>query len=189
MSRYRTVLLVLIVVVTVGIINNIDLDKHPKLRQAWNQVALPFRIARLATEPPPEVLPVPVDGVEPKALVNTWGAPRTPNRKHEGVDIFAPRGTPVLAAAPGYLTRMGDGGLGGVTVWVTGAGGRSYYYAHLDRRAEGLELAQPVSTGTVLGYVGNTGNARTTPAHLHFGVYTREGAINPWPLLRARLTE
>jgi hypothetical protein len=72
------------------------------------------------------------------------------------------------------------------TISVIGSGGRIYYYAHLDSYARGIEVGDPVTTRTVLGYVGTTGNALGTPPHLHFGVYTLTGAINPLPLLTDR---
>jgi murein DD-endopeptidase MepM/ murein hydrolase activator NlpD len=84
------------------------------------------------------------------------------------------------------VVRVGENRLGGNTVWVVGAGGRGYYYAHLDGYAEGLEVGDYVTPDTVLGYVGTTGNAVGTPPHLHFGVYTRAGAIDPLPLLADR---
>ncbi|HJS23180.1 MAG TPA: M23 family metallopeptidase, partial [Pyrinomonadaceae bacterium] len=73
------------------------------------------------------------------------------------------------------------------TVSVIGSGGRVYYYAHLDSYAKGIEVGDRVTTRTVLGYVGTTGNAQGTPPHLHFGVYTMTGAINPLPLLSDRI--
>jgi murein DD-endopeptidase MepM/ murein hydrolase activator NlpD len=88
----------------------------------------------------------------------------------------------VIAAADGVVVRLGGGALGGNAVFVTGRGGRTYYYAHLDRYAE-VEIGQIVRRGDVLGYVGNTGNAHSTPPHLHFGVYTATGSINPLPLM------
>jgi murein DD-endopeptidase MepM/ murein hydrolase activator NlpD len=82
------------------------------------------------------------------------------------------------------VLRKGTGGLGGISVSVFGPGGHLYYYAHLDRWAEALEIGDVVAPGDLLGYVGNTGNARGTPPHLHFGVYTRRGAMDPLPMLR-----
>jgi len=117
---------------------------------------------------------------------DTWHATRDSNRLHEGQDIFAPHGTPVLSATDGYVMNIGPNPLGGQTVSVIGAGGRVYYYAHLSAYAANLATGDHVTTKTVLGYVGNTGNAATTPAHLHFGVYTRSGAINPLPLIEDR---
>ncbi len=103
-----------------------------------------------------------------------------------GQDMFAPKGTPVFSAVHGYVRRTGTNELGGNIVFVTGAGGRRYYYAHLDRIAHGLHAGQAVTTDTVLGFVGTTGNAITTPPHLHFGVYEGREAIDPLPLLRDR---
>jgi murein DD-endopeptidase MepM/ murein hydrolase activator NlpD len=80
--------------------------------------------------------------------------------------------------------RIGETRLGGRTVSVIGAGGRLYYYAHLDAYAPGLAVGESVTVDTLLGYVGTSGNARGTPPHLHFGVYTVGGVINPLPLLR-----
>jgi len=99
-------------------------------------------------------------------------------RRHEGIDLFAPRGTAVVAVTAG-VARPSTNRLGGNVVWLHAAG-RTYYYAHLDRWAVG-PLAF-VQAGDVLGYVGNTGNAARTAPHLHFGIYTR-GAIDPWPFI------
>ena len=107
-------------------------------------------------------------------------------RLHEGQDIFAPRDTPVVSATDGVVVRIGENKLGGHTVSVLGPGARTYYYAHLDHYAEGIHVGQLIARGTVIGYIGNTGNARTTPPHLHFGVYGRQGALNPLPLLSDR---
>lgn len=135
-------------------------------------------------QPPPSSLPVPVAGVAPASLQDNFGAPRSGGRRHEGIDIFAPRGTRVLAATEGYVAKLGNGGLGGITVTVVGPGGWRHYYAHLDRWGPVRE-GQWISEGSLLGYVGNTGNARTTPPHLHYGIYPEGGgAINPYPLLR-----
>ena len=85
--------------------------------------------------------------------------------------------------------KVGENSLGGQTVSVIGAGGRLYYYAHLDSYAPHIEAGDRVTTQTVLGYVGTTGNAAGTPPHLHFGVYATGGALNPLPLLADRVTE
>lgn len=84
------------------------------------------------------------------------------------------------------MAQVGERPLGGNTVVVIGAGGRSYYYAHLDSFAQGLAVGDYVSEKSVLGYVGTTGNALGTPPHLHFAVYTLTGAIDPLPLLADR---
>ena len=145
-------------------------------------------VARLYTRDPDTRLAMPVQDVTKKQVANTWGAPRGTDRTHEGQDIFAPKGTPIYSATTGYVYKVGENNLGGQTVSVIGAGGRVYYYAHLDQYAPGIEVGDPVSTRTLLGYVGTTGNAQGTPPHLHFGVYTSSGAINPLPLIVDRAT-
>ena len=140
------------------------------------------RYASLASKPAESRIQIPVRGISESQIADTWHAPRGAGRKHEGQDIFAPKGTPVNSATEGYVLKIGESDLGGKTVWVIGAGGRVYYYAHLDRYAETIGEGDAVSTETVLGYVGNTGNARGTPPHLHFGVYTLGGPVNPLSL-------
>lgn len=136
----------------------------------------------------PEALTVPVAGVSRAHLRSTFGAPRPGGRKHRGTDIFAPRGTPVVAAADGIVWKVGSNPLGGRVVWVFGEGAALYYYAHLDGWAPGLDEGQRVSRGALLGFVGTTGNAATTPPHLHFGIYPlrfpRFGVIDPVPPLQ-----
>jgi murein DD-endopeptidase MepM/ murein hydrolase activator NlpD len=126
----------------------------------------------------------PVSGHDAGAIRSRFGADRDAGRRrHEGVDIFAPRGTPVVAAAGGLATWVGTNELGGNVVMVRDrARGEGHYYAHLDTQlvAEGTI----VTAGDTLGLVGNTGNARTTPPHLHFGIYARgRGAVDPTPYL------
>ena len=147
-----------------------------------DSAAMPFRYASLLAKEPEEKINIPIRGLEKNQKANTWGAPRGTDRTHQGQDIFAPRGTPIYSATDGYVWRIGENNLGGNTVWVIGAGGRVYYYAHLDRYAEELAVGDEVSTETAVGYVGTTGNAKGTPPHLHFGVYTSTGAINPLDL-------
>jgi len=125
-------------------------------------------------------LSFPVTGSKAKAG-SFWGAERDGGkRSHEGVDIFAPKGTPAVAAADGYVAGVREGGIGGKTVWLRPSG-KNYtlYYAHLDEQL--VREGQFVKRGETIGTVGNTGNARSTPPHLHFGIYTFGGAIDPWP--------
>ncbi|HEY1114671.1 MAG TPA: M23 family metallopeptidase [Chitinophagaceae bacterium] len=109
-----------------------------------------------------------------------WGDPRDAGaRRHEGIDIFAPRSTPVIAAADGTVHRVGDNNLGGKVIFLRPKGKNlSLYYAHLDSQL--VSSGDRVSVGDTIGLVGNTGNARTTPPHLHFGIYAMGGAINPY---------
>lgn len=154
---------------------------------AWQQpFALQARLAwRLARMPVPTTLPMPVDGVRARQVADTFGAPRGNDRQHAGVDIFARAGTPVRATTPGIVIAVRDRGLGGRQVWVLGPAHERHYYAHLRDWAPGLAAGDIVAPGSVLGSVGNTGNARTTPPHLHYGIYGRDGARDPLPLLRA----
>ena len=157
---------------------------HPAVAPRLSGLALPFKAALLYTQEPDRELAVPVEGVGVKQIRNTWQSPRSGGRLHEGQDIFARQGTAVRSATKGYVARLGENALGGNTVFVLGAGGRNYYYAHLDSYAEGLAVGDYVTPETVLGYVGTTGNAAGTAPHLHFGVYTPGGAIDPLPLLK-----
>ena len=152
-------------------------------RSIVDRLSLPFRVARLYAAAPDRGLAMPVDGVRVGEVTNTWGAARSGGRQHEGQDIFAERGTEVRSATAGYVVRIGENDLGGNVVFIVGAGGRRYYYAHLDRHATNLKAGDEVTTDTIVGYVGTTGNAAGTPPHLHFGVYTNDGAIDPFPLL------
>lgn len=143
--------------------------------------------ARLASLPAPAHLVIPVAGIRPEALRDTWHAARSGGRRHEGIDIFAPKGTPVRATTEGVVTRAGTNRLGGFVVWVLGPGAQRHYYAHLSRFGD-VFPGRRVAPGAVLGYVGDTGNARGTPPHLHYGIYTRSGPVNPFPLLRRART-
>ncbi|MGD2051842.1 MAG: peptidoglycan DD-metalloendopeptidase family protein [Acidimicrobiia bacterium] len=132
-------------------------------------------------EPDPGGMACPVNGAV--TFTDTWGAPRSGGRTHEGVDMIAVRGTPAVAVEAGTVKRMGNGGLGGITVWLRGDGGDEYYYAHLDGWASGLSVGQHLAAGELLGYVGNTGNAAYTVTHLHFEFHPGGGgAVNPYPL-------
>jgi SH3-like domain-containing protein len=130
-------------------------------------------------------LAFPVQGKDSRAILSGWGVDRDAGRRrHEGVDIFASRGTPVLATSDGVVSRVRVTPRGGKVVWLRDAGrNASIYFAHLDSQA--VRSGQRVSLGDTLGFVGNTGNARTTSPHLHFGIYRRgEGAVDPAPFLR-----
>lgn len=147
-------------------------------------VSVRLRIVKAA------VLAFPVEGYDTGAIQSLFGAERDAGRReHHGVDIFAPRGTAVLAASDGVVSRVGDQRLGGRVVWVRDERrGTSQYYAHLDRQL--VERGQRVRAGDTLGLVGNTGNARTTPPHLHFGLYVRRrGPIDPYHFLNAPPTD
>jgi murein DD-endopeptidase MepM/ murein hydrolase activator NlpD len=127
-------------------------------------------------------LTFPVDNK--KAYIGSiWGDNRDGGkRSHEGIDIFAPKRTPAVAAADGVITGVREGGIGGKVVWLRPAGQNyTLYYAHLDEQL--VQEGQLVKKGDVVGLVGNTGNARTTPSHLHFGIYGYGGAVDPFPFV------
>ncbi|MEM1094811.1 MAG: M23 family metallopeptidase [Bacteroidota bacterium] len=135
--------------------------------------------ARLWTGPS---LAFPVADHDSGDILSFFGAARDGGRRrHHGVDVFAPRGTPVVAVANGPITRVEDTNLGGKVVWQRDARrGLAIYYAHLD--SQSVRPRQQVRIGDTLGTVGNTGNARTTPPHLHFGIYQR-GPHDPLPFI------
>jgi len=129
-------------------------------------------------------LAFPVSGRDGRAVKSFFGADRDAGaRRHHGIDIFAPRGTPVLAAARGVVRSISPNNLGGNLVWLSDYDrGQTLYYAHLDRH--NVTAGQQVEIGDTLGFVGNTGNARTTAPHLHFGVYRRgQGPLDPYPFV------
>lgn len=143
----------------------------------------------------PSGLAVPVAGVDLRHLVDTYKQSRAGGaRVHNAMDVMAPHGTPVVAAAPGTIEKLffSQGG-GGITVYVRSPDRRwTYYYAHLQDYAPGLREGQQVKAGDPLGTVGSTGNANPAGPHLHFAVHRMEPGeawhggtpVNPYPLLR-----
>lgn len=116
-----------------------------------------------------------------------WGAVRDAGkRSHEGIDIFAPKLTPAIAAVDGYISRVAEGGIGGKTIWLRAKNRNIHlYYAHLDQQL--VQEGQDIKTGDTLGLIGNTGNAKYTPSHLHFGIYTAGGAVDPLPFVNTNV--
>lgn len=132
-------------------------------------------------------LPVPVKDINRNELRDTWGAARSQGRNHEGIDIMAERGTKVYSATEGLVADLRNNNLGGKIIWIIGPAGSWHYYAHLDDHKRGLNVGDYVRKGDLIGYVGNTGNARATAPHLHYGIYLNgkgRGAVNPYPYLR-----
>lgn len=156
-------------------------------RQAYREL-LPVYLARVP-EDLTEPLLMPVEGVRVSQVANTYSAPRSGGRSHQGQDIFAPRGTPVRSATSGIVFEISGRFLGGRSVMILGPGGTRYFYTHLEAYAEGLREGMWVTPDTIIGFVGNDGNAATTPTHLHFGAYEfnpltcRHRAFDPLPLL------
>lgn len=150
-----------------------------------------------SAEPAPGVTPasllIPVAGVRPEQLRDTFNEARSEGRTHDAIDIPAPRDTPVLAAAAGRIIKLFQSKPGGTTIYQLDPDDRTvYYYAHLDRYADGLTEGHFAHRGEVIAYVGDTGNAGPGNYHLHFSVsivsdpqrYWEGTNVNPYPLLK-----
>jgi len=136
---------------------------------------------------------IPVQGVQPQALQDTFDDARSAGRVHDAIDILSPRNTPVLAAEGGRIVKLFTSDKGGLTIYqFDPTETYSYYYAHLERYAPGLAEGSPVTRGQVIGYVGTSGNAPPNTPHLHFAItrltpqknWWQGEAINPYPILR-----
>jgi Membrane proteins related to metalloendopeptidases len=141
----------------------------------------------------PNNLIVPVAGVRPDQLRDTFSESRSEGRVHDAIDIAAPLGTPVLAAADGTIIKLFQSERGGTTIYQLSTDKKFiYYYAHLDRYAEGLTESRFVKQGETIAYVGDSGNAGAGNYHLHFSValvsdpkrYWEGVNVNPYLLLR-----
>ena len=149
-----------------------------------------------ASAPAGAGLAIPVAGVKPEQLTDTWGQSRgNGTREHHAIDIMAPRGTPVVAAAPGRIEKIFESHDGGHTVYIRSPDGSTvYYYAHLDAYRPGLTEGQQVGTGDVIATVGSTGDASPEAPHLHFEIkhmapgegWWQGQEVNPYPLLAGK---
>ena len=143
--------------------------------------------------PSDNTLAIPVTGIRPEQLIDTFTSARSESRSHDAIDIMAPSGTPVVAATDGQIVKFFDSERGGITIYQTTADRRFVlYYAHLLRRAPEVQVGMTIRKGTTIGYVGDTGNAGTGNYHLHFSIARItdpkriwEGEyLNPYPILR-----
>src|SRR5690348_5864732 len=143
----------------------------------------------------PSGLALPVVGIKPGDLVDTYDQARGAGRRHDAIDIMAAEGTPVIAAADGKVEKLFNSVRGGITIYVRSPDQKwQYYYAHLQRYAPGLHEGQDVKRGQVIGLVGHTGDASAAGPHLHFAINTmgpgerwwQGTAINPYPLLAGK---
>ena len=175
--RRRKVLAFALAIVAIGV------ALFSVLQNSGSAFRHPLVALRLIRSDAPATLPVPVRGVRRSDLRNSWDAPRSGGRRHRGIDIFAPRGREIVSTTPGIVVTVGENALGGRIVRVLGPGGHWHYYAHLERFGD-VRAGDVIHQGTILGYVGDSGNARGTPPHLHYGIYRfNGGAMNPYSFL------
>jgi len=164
---------------------NAPVRTAPSLAPLPRPLALPTRAAPddlFPTSSAGYVFPVYGD----VSFTNDYGAPRAGVDWHHGNDVFAPEGTPILAVADGTLSKVGINRLGGNRLWLTDRRGNSFYYAHLSAFAPAAVDGAQVRTGQVIGFVGHTGDAETTPPHLHFEIHPGDGdSVDPYPYLIA----
>ncbi|HAK91179.1 MULTISPECIES: M23 family metallopeptidase [Massilia] len=148
--------------------------------------------APMAPATVPGKLLVPVQGIASNQLTDTYYQPRGEQRQHEALDIMAPTGTPVRAAADGKVVKLFQSKPGGLTVYQFDPSEQyAYYYAHLDRYADNIKEGMDVKRGDIVGYVGATGNADPAAPHLHFAVvaltpekqWWKGTPLNPFPLM------
>lgn len=185
---------------------SVEASPAPTLHQTNDNTAplstssTPATQANTSNNTPPPVAPsgtatllIPVAGVRPEQLRDTFQESRSEGRVHDAIDIPAARGTPVLAAADGRIIKFFNSEKGGITIYQLSADERLvYYYAHLERYADGLSEGRVARRGEVIAYVGDTGNAGPGNYHLHFSVatitdpkrYWTGTNINPYPMLR-----
>lgn len=145
-----------------------------------------------AAVPAADQLLIPVAGIHASALRDTFNDGRSPERRHEAIDILAPKGTPVFAVAAGKIAKLFNSKPGGLTVYQFDTSEKfAYYYAHLDRYAADVEEGITLKRGDLVGYVGTSGNADPNTPHLHFAIFAlgpekqwwKGSSINPYPLL------
>ncbi|MHB0971651.1 MAG: M23 family metallopeptidase [Thermoanaerobaculia bacterium] len=187
-------------------------QEQPEIALAAQPVGVPAplpqgdngRVERQVSAPLPSLRPagpllrdglaIPVAGVKREALADHFNDARG-GRKHHAIDIAAPRGTPVIAAADGTIRKLFLSNAGGITIYEADPSNQwIYYYAHLDRYAHGLAEGKEVRRGDVIGFVGTTGNAPPNAPHLHFaierlpasGEWWKGEAVNPYPILVAK---
>ena len=174
------------------------IEKIPVPSNAPSVESIVQPVAQPVTEAATQVtqikpLIIPVAGVKPDQLLDTFTASRSEGRTHDAIDIMAPAETPVIAAADGQVQKLWQSERGGITIYQLSSDQKLiFYYAHLARYADGLTEGKQVRQGEVIAYVGDTGNAGAGNYHLHFSIamvadpkrYWDGTNINPYPLLR-----
>lgn len=162
------------------------------LRPTQQEFLMPNDVAGEAAAKPAGKLLIPVEGIKLAQLSDNFDQPRGKERHHEALDIMAPKGTKVIAAADGKVVKLFNSKPGGLTVYQFDPSEKyAYYYAHLDRYADGVKEGTVLKRGELLGYVGSTGNASAEAPHLHFAVveltpkkeWWKGSPVNPYPML------
>jgi murein DD-endopeptidase MepM/ murein hydrolase activator NlpD len=162
------------------------------LRPTAQDIPLPADVAGTGSAATPGKLMIPVDGIKLAQLSNNFDQPRGKERHHEALDIMAPTGTRVVAVADGKVVKLFNSKPGGLTVYQFDPTEKyAYYYAHLDRYAEGIKEGSVLKRGDLVGYVGTTGNANKDAPHLHFAVveltpkkeWWKGTPVNPYPMM------
>jgi murein DD-endopeptidase MepM/ murein hydrolase activator NlpD len=162
------------------------------LRPTQKEFLMPNDVAADAAAKPPGKLLIPVEGIKLAQLSDNFDQPRGKERHHEALDIMAPKGSKVIAAADGKVVKLFNSKPGGLTVYQFDPTEKyAYYYAHLDRYADGVKEGTVLKRGDLVGYVGTTGNANADAPHLHFAVveltpkkeWWKGTAVNPYPML------
>ena len=162
-----------------------EAERRRQAAEAARRAAASAGGAPWSTVPPPPSL----DGKTcpvgtPNGFIDSWGFPRSGGRSHEGVDMFAPMGTPLYAVADGTIWRVYNNTLGGLAINLIDESGTMYYYAHMS--AAHVRSGQQVASGQVIGAVGNSGNALGTPPHVHWQVHPgNDSPVNPFPLAQS----
>ena len=171
----RAAVLVMLLFILDKLLPSISQQTQSFVVSKWQQLSLLQQA--LPTE---DSLPSPLPE---QSLTDTWGAARSQGRSHEGIDIFAARGTPIQSTTQGIVRKVGENNLGGRVVVIVGPGGAGHYYAHLEDYAD-IAPNDWVNAGDIIGYVGDSGNAKGTPPHVHYGIYINGSAVNPYPFLQ-----
>jgi peptidoglycan LD-endopeptidase LytH len=186
---------------TLTVVSRGERQEPPRVNNRADERLLAAPADKAFVEPTPAApgqgpamrLLVPVAGVDPSTLTPSFDDSRGSRRSHRAIDIFAPRGTPVVAALDGHIVKLFTSAAGGLTIYQFDLEEEyCYYYAHLDAYAANLTEGQAVARGETVGYVGTTGNAPATTPHLHFAIFKLgpdkrwwEGeALDPYPVLR-----
>ena len=156
-------------------------DQRIKRQQAARSASRPGAAGGAAPASTPGFI-CPVQGGA--SFIDSWGFPRSGGRKHKGVDMFNARNTPLLAVVDGRI-KFSSNSLGGLSTHLYADNGTVYYYTHLEKHPTDISSGQRVSKGTVVGFLGNSGNARYTSPHLHFEIRPGGKAVNPYPTVRS----